>query len=282
MISTGSISVLIFRSKFFKLTYMQRIWFNALMKKILLALLITVSLNTFGAISILSDLDDTIKITQSSGEPGDLVGMRVFTGMPGFLEATKDYTNELHVLSASPSIMRSHISNIFKKYKIDVKSLTLRDDIFEDKFQYKVREIKKILNRTSDDFILIGDDLGEDPEVYAEIVHLYPNRILASYIHVINDRFISHLNLTRFYTTSELYLREFTAGRMIGSRVMKGLEEVMAETRMEFIFPRRAYCPKTDKVWRWQYQTMFSLEAMVLSDKFTDYCGLRQSVIIIP
>lgn len=252
------------------------------MKKILFALIITVSLNAFGSISILSDLDDTIKITQSSGEAGDLVGTKVFTGMPGFLAATKDYTNELHVLSASPSIMRGHISNIFKKYRIDVKSLTLRDDIFEDKFQYKVREIKKLLEKTTDDFILIGDDLGEDPEVYAEIRHLYPNRILASYIHVINDRFISHLNLTRFYTTSELFLREYTAGRMLRSRVLKGMEEVMQETRMEFIFPRRAYCPKTDKVWRWQYQTAFAMEAMVLSDKFLDYCGLRQSAIIIP
>lgn len=252
------------------------------MKKFLFILLITVSLNAFGAISILSDLDDTIKITQSSGDPGDLVGVKVFTGIPGFLAATKDYSNELHVLSASPAIMRGHINNVFKKYKIDVKSLTLRDDIFEDKFQYKVREIKKLLDRTTDDFILIGDDLGEDPEVYAEIAFLYPHRILASYIHVINDRFISHLKLTRFYTTSELYLREFTAGRMVRSRVLNGLEEVMAETRMDYIFPRRAYCPKTDKLWRWQYQTSFSMEAMVLSDKFIDYCGLRQSAIIIP
>lgn len=252
------------------------------MKNILLSLLVLLSVNAFGAISILSDLDDTIKITQSSGEAGDLVGTKVFTGMPGFLAATRDYTDELHVLSASPSFMRGHINNLFKKYKIDVRSLTLRDDIFEDKFKFKVREIKKLLNRTTDDFILIGDDLGEDPEVYAEIMHLYPNRILAAYIHVINDRFISHLNVTRFYTTSELYLREYMAGRMLRLQVLNGLEEVMAETRMEFIFPRKAFCPKTDTVWRWQYQTAFSHEAMVLSDKFIDYCGLRQSAIIIP
>ena len=252
------------------------------MKKIFLVLLLALSLNAFGTISILSDLDDTIKITQSSGDPGDLVGTKIFTGIPGFFAATRDYTNELHVLSASPSFMRSHINNLFKKYKIDVRSLTLRSDIFEDKFKYKVREIKKLLDRTTDDFILIGDDLGEDPEVYAEIMQLYPNRILAAYIHVINDRFISHLNLTRLYATSELYIREYSAGRMLKSQVLDGLEELMVETRLEYIFPRKANCPTTDHVWRWQYQTKFSVEAMVLSEKFTDYCGLRQSAIIIP
>jgi hypothetical protein len=52
----------------------------------------------------------------------------------------------------------------------------------------KVADISKILNQNPDlNVILFGDSSHVDPEVYNDILELYPDRILAALIHVVNN-----------------------------------------------------------------------------------------------
>jgi hypothetical protein len=253
------------------------------MKKIIFILSLCLSSHLLASISIVSDLDDTIKITNSGdtveGAINAALKSDVFTGMTEFFMAAKLYTNELHVLSASPTILRTKITMTLNKRNIDFDSLILKDPLKnETKFDYKVREIKKILQQSSDDLILIGDDVGQDPESYAEIQRLYPNRILAIYIHSIKNRQIPSGH--KYWTTFDLFLREFTAERMSPGWLEKGIEILLQERELTKIVPLFAHCPTEVSIWTWQLSSIYSEEAAKMMSKITTYCKVRNSSIL--
>ena len=255
--------------------------FNTWMKKILFTLSLVFSLSSYAGVSIVSDLDDTIKITNSGQEIDGAISAffknDVFTGMPDFFSAARLYTNELHILSASPKLLRTRISSTLKAKKIQFESLILKNAAGgESKLEYKVAALKKILDASADDFILIGDDVGQDPEAYKAIADLYPNRILAIYIHVINGRDIPD-GIVKYWTTFDLFLREHTAGRMLAAWVGMGAELMLQEKKNELIIPDFAKCPATPAVWAWQLATEFRKAALDVSVKMTKYCLSRNS-----
>ena len=251
------------------------------MKKIILILCLVFSLSSFASISIVSDLDDTIKITNSGEELDGAISAffknDVFTGMPDFFSAARLYSNELHILSASPKILRLRISSTLKAKKIQFESLTLKNAIAgESKLDYKVSAIKKLFEASSDDFILIGDDVGQDPEAYKAIQELYPNRVLAIYIHVINGRDLPE-GVVKYWTTFDLFLREHSAGRMLPAWVGMGAELVLLEKKNQMIIPDFAKCPTNPAVFAWQLGTEFRKLALEVSLKMTKYCLSRNS-----
>ncbi|HXH31207.1 MAG TPA: phosphatase domain-containing protein [Bacteriovoracaceae bacterium] len=252
------------------------------MKKYILSLLVLISLSSVEAsISIVSDLDDTIKITNSGQQVDRTINAfftgQVFTGIPEFYQGTRAYAGAVHVVSASPTVLRSKILTTLHKKNIKIDSLTLKSLVSrETKLVYKVKAITKIMEASSDDFILIGDDVGQDPEVYDALLQLYPNRILGSYIHVINGRKIPESSVP-YYSTFDLLLREYAAGRMAKEAVEKGVELLKKESKMELIFPFFAQCPKTPAVWLWQVPTVFVTDALALTAKFNLHCLARRS-----
>jgi Uncharacterized conserved protein (DUF2183) len=248
------------------------------MKNLLFVFLVLFSLNSFAQISIISDLDDTIKITEAGGNPTDIIGDDVYIGMPQFLSEAKAYAPTLYILSASPSFMEKKIRSTLRLHQISVNELILRRNIFEDKFSYKVKEIQRIMDASTDDFILIGDDFGKDPEVYAEIERLYPGRVLGTYIHKVKGR--DFRATVTYWTSFDLFLREFEAFRMSADSVERAIEVLAAEKNLDMIFPKKAHCPTAATVWEWQTRTIFMQEAQKLISKFTKFCQARQSDII--
>lgn len=250
------------------------------MKNMILIAWLLLAFSVEASVSIITDLDDTIKITQASGKPSDILGSDVYTGMPEFFQAAaKTFSTDLYIITASPAFLRSRLTSSLKKKGINFKSLILRENVFESKFEYKVHEIKKILDKSSDDFILIGDDLGEDPEIYAEINRLYPGRILGTYIHHVDGR--PDWKNTLYWTSFDLFLYEFQAGRMEAQSVEEAFELLNAESDLSMIFPKKANCPTEGWVWGWQTRTIFMQEADKLIEKFTRFCQARQSDILL-
>lgn len=250
------------------------------MKNLIFLLVFVFSLSSFASISIVSDLDDTIKITEGGGDATDILDDDVYTGMPEFFKGAKSYSNALHILSASPNIMRKNIVSTLKKREVEYKELILRKNLFKKKFKYKVEAIQEILSSTSDDLILIGDDLGKDPEVYAEIMKQYPNRILAAYIHVVEGRQLME-EVIPYYTSFDLFLREHMEGRMTPEWVEKGWQKLLLEVNHKYIFPKKAICPTEAEVWDWQLATVYQPEAVQLISRLTYICQARQSDIIL-
>ena len=246
------------------------------MKNILLILLVTVSFSIHGAITVVSDLDDTIKITAAGGNATDIIGDDVYSGIPEFLDGLKGYADKLYILSASPAFMRLKIESTLRKKGISYQGLILRSNLFEEKFNYKFKAIKRLMDNSSDDFIFIGDDLGKDPEVYAEVRRLYPDRVLSVYIHVVNGRKLSQ-NVINYWTSFDLFLREFESFRMEAQSVEMIFDKLLNQKNMNFIFPKKASCPTSSSVWEWQTRTFFMEEAAKLIEKFTSFCQARQS-----
>lgn len=253
------------------------------MKTLFILLALLSSFTISASVSIVSDLDDTIKITNSGdtveGAINAALKSDVFSGITEFFMGAKNYSQDLYILSASPTILRLKIQSTLSKRHIPYKKLILKNAADqESKLSYKVREINKIMDESSEDFILIGDDVGQDPEAYAEIQRLHPERVLAIYIHVINNRTIPAG--VKYWTSFDLFLREFLAGRMSPSWVEKGLEMILKEKENDKIIPSFAHCPTDPIVWSWHQDSDYAVEALSLGMKISQACQASHSGIL--
>lgn len=229
---------------------------------------------------VVSDLDDTIKIINSGNDieaaRNALTTNIVFTGIPEFYQELTRYTDELHILSAGPSLLKAKITKDLAIHGIEFKALELRKITrWEDKLTHKVNYLMKLMSENPEDqFILIGDDVGKDPEAYDEIMRHNPGRVLASYIHMIENRTIPS-SQTKFWHTADLYLREYNAKRMSHSAVAYGFKQLIEEEDNKLIIPDFAHCPKTPVAWSWQILSPFVLDAQKLIKKINSHCTAR-------
>ncbi|HXH74595.1 MAG TPA: phosphatase domain-containing protein [Bacteriovoracaceae bacterium] len=243
---------------------------------IILLIFWALSLNSIAAITIVSDLDETIKITHSGSAVGATVNTlkksKIFTGIPEFFQGTRSYVNKVYVLSASPRMLRGKVSRALIKNGIQHDGIILKKwTKFENRLQYKVRVIKELMENSPDDFLLLGDDVGDDPEVFDQIKKIFPGRVVEAYIHVIKDRPVP-ANLVRHWTAHDLGIREYAAGRMAAESVEKIVQRMKNEKEVEFLFPHFAHCPQNKTVWSYQLDTVFSELVFELNNHLINYC----------
>ena len=247
------------------------------MKALFISFIICFSLKVSAGIIMIADLDDTIKIINSGNyvtiSYNALLRNRIFTGMPELLKETQAYSDELHVVSASPWFIRKKIVNSLNGSEIKYESIILKSfrGIFESKHSFKLRKIREIIDATNDDVILLGDDVSHDPAVYDEIVKEYPDRILASYIHVISGRPLPESAIPH-WTSFDVAVREYEAGRMNQESVFKIFETVINEKKNSRIIPGFAQCPQDETPWAWMTDSVFSQQASQISEKIVNYC----------
>ncbi len=154
---------------------------------------------------VISDIDDTV----IEMNVGDLLraARTVFLGnartrlpFPGVAALYRAFhagseervkQNPLFYVSSSPWNLYDLLVDFFRLHDIpNGPVLALRNyGITEDEIlplnnrPYKTEAVRRILDLYPDlRFILIGDSSQEDPEIYTDIVDLYPDRILAVYI----------------------------------------------------------------------------------------------------
>lgn len=244
------------------------------MKTFIFALLL--SFNSFATVMVISDLDDTIKITDA-GHAGNatwngVFTEKVFTGIPEFLKSARKFSDSLHVVSAGPKLIKMRVQALLKRHNIQHDGIHLRNvPGKEGKLDFKVRVISGIIEKNPGDVILMGDDVDLDPEVYTEVVKKYPARVLGVYIHIVKNRKMPG-NFTRYWTSLDLALKENLAGRMDNEGASEVLKALLKETKLSMIIPKFANCPTQSVVWEWQINTMFSVEALALSSKLNEFC----------
>jgi phosphatidate phosphatase APP1 len=143
--------------------------------------------------SIISDIDDTIKISNVLNK--DELIKNTFTkkfkpieGMAKLYKIFEKTGCAFHYVSGSPWQLYPSISAFFideqfpfgsvhlKYFRAKDKSLI--DFISADQFTYKLNIIKTIFDRFPQrQFILIGDSGEKDPETYAELAAQYKDRV---------------------------------------------------------------------------------------------------------
>lgn len=245
------------------------------MKNLILISLLLGSLNSFADIKIVSDLDDTIKITNSHHADAVIYGpfrAKVYTGMPSVLKEARAYSYFLHVLSDSPRIIKPTIQMLFRTNEIQVDALTLNGNIHRvPKHEFKIGKLSQMIEASEDQFILLGDDMGEDPEIFDEAMRRFPGRVLAAYIHVVQNRSIPS-SVIPYLTSFDLALRENMAGRMSEAAVAKVAKEVMNPEEPESVFPDFAFCPNDKSLWDWQEKSNLAELAKEVTAKMIQIC----------
>jgi hypothetical protein len=149
-------------------------------------------------ISIISDVDDTIKISQVR-EPKQLLAntfYRPFKPVPGMADLYRLWsaTNSVsvHYVSASPWQLFEPIhdfarTNGFPAGTFHLKQFRATDKTFLSLFtapeKYKLDVIQPLLKQfPKRHFILVGDSGEKDPEIYGTLARRYPELIQAIYI----------------------------------------------------------------------------------------------------
>lgn len=158
--------------------------------------------------SIISDFDDTIKISDVSDKKEMVKNVfirrfRPVKGMSELYRIMKTRGTVFHYISGSPWQLYPSINNFLQDEKfpegsVELKMFRLKDKsavnfITADQFSFKVNAIRTVMNRfPSRKFILIGDSGEKDPEVYCEIARQYKNRVKYIFIRdvgLIGDKF---------------------------------------------------------------------------------------------
>lgn len=158
-------------------------------------------------LSIVSDIDDTIKVTQMLDKQQMLLNtfVREFVAAPGMAAwyqkiaaaAPKPGGVAFHYLSGGPLQMQPALAPFFDRHQFPAGSLhlrafSMRPDALLDKAataRHKLAELEQLLaDHPRRRFVLIGDSGEKDPETYGTLARAHPHRVAAILI-----RDVSHL-----------------------------------------------------------------------------------------
>lgn len=151
-------------------------------------------------ISIISDIDDTIKVSEVHDKMALLENTfsRPFIPVPNMAEfyqqlATKESSVTFHYVSASPWQLYPFLKEFLDTYKFPQGSFHLRlfrwkDEnfftLFKSSKPHKIETIESLLKCCPQRrFILVGDAGEQDAEIYAQFARQHPERIIHIYIH---------------------------------------------------------------------------------------------------
>jgi hypothetical protein len=154
-------------------------------------------------LSVISDIDDTIKITQVRDRRATLRNtfLRPFEPAPGMVELYQNLARsnraEFHYVSASPWQLYLPLaefvrSNGFPAGTFALKKFRWKDrsflSLFADPEKYKPAVIEPLLKRFPNRrFVLVGDSGERDPEIYAALAKKYPQQIVRIWIRDVTD-----------------------------------------------------------------------------------------------
>lgn len=198
---------------------------------------------------IVSDVDDTIKMTDVLGSKKTIVfnGLfreKAFAGMSElYNQMVKNEDTSIYYVSGSPKIIRFRVSDFLEENNFPhEQNLILKDSIEADTYIYKTTEIKKLIQEQKPDrVILIGDDTEYDPQVYAHIQEEYPELVAGVYIRAVTNREGVE---TRFFSPVEIAGLEHLNGRLDLKALQPVARGFIRQTNGSGIALKNRYCPK--------------------------------------
>ena len=140
---------------------------------------------------LISDIDDTVVYSNVTRKvkmilTAALTNSRTrkpFKGVAAFYRALHAGVNPVFYVSKSPWNLYAPIVEYLQVQGLPEGPVMLRDFGFRAEKEHKRKTIEDILQTyPALKFVLSGDSGEQDPEIYADIVHRFPERILAIYI----------------------------------------------------------------------------------------------------
>jgi hypothetical protein len=151
-------------------------------------------------LSVISDIDDTIKVSQVLDKSELLANtfLREFQPLPDMAVVYRRWAIQgaaFHYVSASPWQLYPELSRFidqagFPPGEIQLRYLRIKDRSFFEFMQasreYKNRTIEALIRRYPErKFILVGDSGENDPAIYAAIARAHPSNVAKIYIHLV-------------------------------------------------------------------------------------------------
>lgn len=145
-------------------------------------------------LSIVSDIDDTIRLTEVNNTKRMLKNtfVREYEAVPGMASLYAQWANvhqaRFHYLSASPAALGVPLQQFLIDNGFPAGSVTLRSmeweglktilSLFDAPVEYKLAEITWLMRALPDRrYILIGDSGQHDPEVYGAIARVFQPQV---------------------------------------------------------------------------------------------------------
>jgi hypothetical protein len=158
------------------------------------------ALNLFAdaGITVISDIDDTIKVTQVHDRKATLRNtfLNPFQPVPGMAEVYRAWAErpaaQFCYVSASPwqlflPLSEFVRSNGFPAGMFYLKNFRLKDEsvfsLFQNPEKYKPVVIEPLLKQFPQrQFVLVGDSGERDPEIYGRLARQYPGQVIRIFI----------------------------------------------------------------------------------------------------
>ncbi len=164
-------------------------------------------------LSIISDIDDTIKISEVLDKQALIQNIffkdyHPTPGMPEYYRQLAEQGAFFHYVSASPwqlyPALRPFMKKHYPKGTISLRHFRIADSSFVKFFlssqDYKIETIRNIIRRyPQHHFLLIGDSGEKDPEVYAHIHSEFPENIQRILIRKVKGSDLSDERLARVF-----------------------------------------------------------------------------------
>lgn len=167
-------------------------------------------------VSVVTDIDDTIKLTEVTSRRRMLkrTFIEPFEAIQGMAEAYHSWEKQgalFHYVSSSPWQIYRPIEQFMQEHdfpagSMHLKWFRLRDEIFKGwrllRRKSKGGVIKNLIKRMPDrTFVLVGDSGERDPEIYAKLASKFPNQIVRICIRQIDANPLNVERLDHIYKT---------------------------------------------------------------------------------
>ena len=167
-------------------------------------------------VSIVSDIDDTIKISNVL-DKRELIAntfAREFRATPGMADLYRAWAGSgnvvFHYVSGTPWQLYPALAYFVQREGFPRGSFNLRQFRLKDKsageflenrtLEYKLGVIDTLMRRfTERQFVLVGDSGEKDPEVYKELAARFPNQVKAILIRDVRGEDLSSNRFMRLY-----------------------------------------------------------------------------------
>lgn len=214
--------------------------------------LLTLSFSVSAKTIVISDIDDTIKMTGvlnskiSVGFFG-IFGKQPFAGMSELYNEFDRKGVSIYYVSGSPQMIDCRIDSFLTEREFPFPDQRfLKDKISTDTYKFKTESIREILNQDpTTTAILIGDDTEHDPHVYDDISKEFPGRVEAIYIRAVQNAELPVNPLMKnFFSAVEIAAKEIVRGKLGQFELENVVHGFVEQTNDSGIQLRNFYCPK--------------------------------------
>jgi phosphatidate phosphatase APP1 len=151
---------------------------------------------------LISDIDDTVVTSNVTSKVKMIMTVALtnartrkpFKGVAAFYRALHAGVNPVFYVSKSPWNLYAPIVEYLEVQGLPPGPVMLRDFGFRAEKEHKRKAIEEILTTYPQlKFLLSGDSGEQDPEIYADIVRRFPERVRAIYIRSVKRKRISEI-----------------------------------------------------------------------------------------